>query len=96
MDITLTNISELICELNSRYCSRVKRLTSEKACWTNALISRYSTARCSWFMGACAARFLGMLSVELWRTGVAVALVTGVLCCCAELLAMASEFLNGM
>lgn len=89
--MTETNISELICELNSRYYSKVNFLTSEKACWTNDFISRCSRVRYSWFMGVWAARFLKfMLSSEAMRFGVVLGLAYYVL------LELPSVFLNGM
>ena len=51
--MTEMNISELICELNSRYFSSVKLGTSSKAFCTNDLISLCSSSLCCWFMAAC-------------------------------------------
>jgi hypothetical protein len=89
--MTETNISELICELNSRYCSKLNFFTSEKACWTKDFISRCSRVRYSWFIGVRAARFLKfMLSSEAMRFGVALRFAY---CALPE---TASVFLKGM
>lgn len=50
IDITDTNISEEMEELNSRYWSRGKRVTSWKAYWTKLLISLCSRLLSSSFI----------------------------------------------